>query len=367
MRFLCVGLLAATAAMASGGKNQGGGAATGVVEVRTFDETAPAGGTVQMKLMFTQPHPISSGAAMFSLSEMTVDGVALSSPSGTAAATALVQNGSLYLSLISPNSDLGTQLDYPFLTVTMDVPKSVSAGTSIPLGPSSLSCDSPTGPIVFADPKPGTLSIRGKLSISGLWPGGGTWPANTVLSLRGTGFQPGSRVNTKMKTGSPVFVSDTEIRLTLERSATLDQQPITVINPDKSEVTYYSYMRGVLIQKPSREILQRVEPAFASQTQAVVTVGPLATMGAGQFTAVAIQNPNPGPVSVSFRSALTGSFGTVVLPSGGRVMDELSKLVGVDSIASGDSVIISATAGVQILGITADENAGTVTPFLPSL
>jgi hypothetical protein len=39
--------------------------------------------------------------------------------------------------------------------------------------------------------------------------------------------------------------------------------------------------------------------------------------------------------------------------------------VGVASLRTGDSVLINATAAVQILGLHADEVAGTVTPFLP--
>jgi hypothetical protein len=86
----------------------------------------------------------------------------------------------------------------------------------------------------------------------------------------------------------------------------------------------------------------------------------------GQFVALAVQNPNPGPVSVTFQLQSTGATTSIVLPSGGRIKDELGALLGGLSVNAGDVVKVNATAGVQILGLIGDENATTVTPFLPT-
>ena len=373
MRLGLISLLMSSLLAASGTNKPGGtGGGTGTVappgtaEIRVFNEISPVGGTVQMKAMFTQPHPISSGGGSIALDNMSVDGVAVSSPSGLSAGAALVNNGFLNISLISPTSDLGTALDYPFLTVTLDVPKSVPAGTSIPLDVSGLTLQAPDGPITITSTKIGTLTLTSSLSISGVYPGGGTWPAGTRVSLRGLGFKTGTKVTTKMKIGNPVLVSPTELDFTLQETTTLDQQLIQASNPDGSRVTYFSYMRGVLVHTPSSDILRRTEPIFPSATRVTATIDVQAATSAAQFTAVALQNSNPGPVSVQFQLRSSGSTATFVIPSGGRLMNDLATILGT-AVSPGDIVTVSSTSGIQIVGIAADSDAQVVIPFVPAL
>lgn len=351
---------------AGGGGGGGGITAPGAAEIRTLSEKVPAGGTVQVKHLFTQPRPITSSGAFSSLNGFSVDGVAISSPLGDAAGTAVAQNGLLYVNVVSPASDFGMSLDYPFLIVTMDIPGSTAAGSVFPLGISNMIADGPGGPLTLVDPKPGTLTIGGSVSVRGVYPGGGTWPAGTVISVRGTGFQPSTRVSTKMRTSNPVYISPTEIQFALLNTTTLDMQPVQITNPDGSQVTYYSYLRGVLVRPPSRPLLLATEPIFQTQTHGVATVGPLPALAAGQFTALAVQNPTAGPVVVSFHLQRTGTTNIVQLPSGGRVMDELSALLGGAALTPGDVIDVAATSGVQILGMQGDARTGTVTPFLPA-
>jgi hypothetical protein len=302
MRFLLISAIAAGNIFAGGGVN-----APGTAEIRTFSEKAPAGGTVQVKNMFTQPHPISSGGASFALADMSVDGVAVSSPLGDTAGAAVVRNGKLYVSVVSPSSDFGTNLDYPFLTITMDVPIAAKAGSSMPLSLSGLSFQSPDGPLTFVDPKPGALTVGGTISVRGVYPGGGTWPAGTAIKVRGTGFQPGTKLSTRMKISPPVYVSPVEMRFTLQENTTLDQQPILAGNPDGSQVVYFSYLRGTLVQAPSRALLQATEPIFPARTQGIVNIHPLPVAAPGQFTGLAVQNPTPGPVVLTFRLQSSGA------------------------------------------------------------
>jgi hypothetical protein len=179
------------------------------------------------------------------------------------------------------------------------------------------------------------------------------------------GFQKNTKLTTKMKTTDPVFVSPSEMEFTLQQTATLDQQPVQAINPDGSRVTYYSYMRGVLIQTPSQEILQRTEPIFPGATRITAMIDVPTRAGAAQFTAVALQNSNPGPVSVQFQLQSTGATATSLSPSGGRLMDDLAAILGT-AVSPGDRVTVSSTAGIQILGIAADPDAQVLTPFLPT-
>ena len=154
--------------------------------------------------------------------------------------------------------------------------------------------------------------------------------------------------------------------LTLMEPATLDMQAFNVVNPDGSEVTFFSYARGVPVWAPSRPLLLNTDPLFQTLTHGTATIGPLPALSSGQFEAIAIQNPNPETAVVSFHLERTGATTTLTLPSGGRVMDDLAVLLGGTSVTVEDVVTVSATSGVQILGIHGDENAGTVTAFLPS-
>ena len=358
-------LIPATLLASGGGSEVSGITALNNAEVRTLSETVPAGGTVQVKHLFTQPRPISSGGTGFAVDSLRIDGVALASPLGDTAGAAVLQNGMLYIAVVSPNSDFGTNLDYPFLTITMDVPASTPAGFTIPLGLTNASFQSPDGPLTLTDPKPGVLTIGGTLSVQGVYPGGGTWPVDTDITVRGTGFQPGTKLVTKMKTSAPVYVSPTELRFTLQQTATLDQQRILLKNPNGSQVVYYSYLRGVPVSKPASALLQHTEPIFATNTQGSATVGPLGAVTAGQFVALAVQNPSQGSVSVAFHLLRTGTTTTLVLPPGGRVMDDVSNLLHT-AVAAGDVINVSSTANVQILGLDCDEKAYTVSPFVPA-
>jgi hypothetical protein len=369
-RFFILSIFGSGFIFGASGAGSGGGGGTGVTpagsgEVRTLSEKVPAGGTVQVKYLLTQPRPITGGAARFSLNGFSVDGVSLSNPLGDTAGAAVAINGELTISIISPSSTFGTNLDYPFLTTTMDIPASTPTGSTFPLGVSGATFLTPTGPLTLTDPKPGVLTIGGSVSVRGVYPGGGTQPAGTVISVRGQGFQPGTKLITKMKISSPVYISSTEMRFSLQQTVAMDAQPIQVSNPDGSQVIFYSYLKGAPVYTPTRGLLQKTEPIFQTLTHGVATVGPLPASADGDFVALAVQNPTLGPVVVTFQLQSTGATSTVLLPSGGRVMDELSALVG-GVVPAGDVVTVTATSGVQILGIYGSDARGEVIPFLPA-
>lgn len=378
-RCLTIALLAAPAILASGPSGtsgSGGGGGTGgggttatsttTAEVRSLNERIPAGGTVHAKFLLTQPRPITGGGASLTLSSKTLKGVSVTSPLGDTAGAAVAQNGSVYVSIISPSSDFGTNLDYPFLTVTMDIPASTAAGSVFPLTLGAGNFQSPDGAFTLTNAKPGALTIGGSISMSGVFPGGGTWPAGTVIRVMGTGFQPGTKISTKMKTSNAVYVSPGEMRFSLQEATTMDAQPIQAGNPDGSMVVFYAYLRGKPVSTPSRLLLQNTDPIFQTQTHGFAIVGPLPSEASGQFTALAIENPTTGPVVVNFELRSTGAMSSVLLPSCTRIMDTLPVLLGGAAVNAGDSVIVTATSAVRILGLQGDEIAGTVTPFLPA-
>jgi hypothetical protein len=156
--------------------------------------------------------------------------------------------------------------------------------------------------------------------------------------------------------------------MVLKEQTTLDAKLIQVVNGFFTQ-NYYSYLRGVLVSEPSRTLLRSVEPIFQLQTHALATSDPFASQGAGQYPAFALQNPNPGPAAVTMN--LSHSDGTVstsmiVLPSGGRVMDDAAALTGAADVRQGDVFSLTSTSPIQILGMIVDEAAGSVKPFLPA-
>ena len=352
-----------------GGGTGGGGTTTGITapnaaEVRSLNARVPSGTTFQAQFLLTQPRPIGSAGSRLFIDSFQVNGVAIFSPLGDAAGAAVWQNGFLTVNVVSPNGDYGSNLDYPYMTVTMTVPPTVPSGSAFPLDFVSANYVGPTGPYTITDPKPGVLTVGGSISIHNVTPGGGTWPSGTVVTVEGSGFSPATKITAKMRLSPITYVSPTELRFTLlDSSTTMDMLALTAQNPDGSQVTYYSYLRGQLVNAPSRPLLHQTDPVFQSQLHGVATFH-VPALGLGQFEAIAVQNPTTGPVSLSFQLQSTGAVTMVTLPSGGRLMNDISSLLGT-AVAAGDSVVLTATSGVQILGLLGDETQGTVTPFLP--
>jgi len=363
-RLITAGLLASAALLAAGKQNP---TPANTAEVRVSSEMIPPGGTVQVKFSLTEPQPITSTGSSFAMGVMSVDGVAVWSPAGDAGGVGVLNNGQLHISAISPSGNLGNGLDYPFLTITSDIPASVKYGSSFPL---TLGADSSistaAGPMTLLV-KPGRLDVKGSVSIHGVYPGGGNWPAGTVVKVLGSGFQAGTKVTTKFAVSSIYIVSSGEIDLTLKDQTYLDSQAVTVQHPDRSSDRYFCYLRGVPVRVPSRTLLQHAEPAFPLQSHAIASLV-VPDLSSSQFAALALQNANPGPLVVTFqlvsRTAGTQST-TVTLPSGTRIVDDLSSLLDGYPVAPGDTLQLTATAPLQILGLLGDESAFTVAPFFP--
>jgi hypothetical protein len=328
-------------------------------------EIAPAGGTVQMKFSTTSPQPILSGGT--GIPGTSLNGVALTSPLGDAAGIAIEQGSTIRIIPISPLGDLGTS-EYPFLTVTMTLPANLSTGTVIPIDLSGTDLYSAAGRIAVTT-KPGSITVGGTFSINEIRPGGGTLPGGSLVRIFGQGFQQNAGLRTvDFNYSSYKVVSTNEIDFFLKEQTTLDAKAVQVTSGGITS-TFYSYLRGEYLQKPSRTLLRSIDPAFQQLTHALAQAGPFAAQGPSQYVALALQNPNPGPAAVTL--TLTRADGStasnlIVLPSGARIMDEVSALIGTRPLTAGDVLNVVSTAAIQILGIYADESAGAATPFLPS-
>src|SRR5262249_2801727 len=209
-------------------------------------------------------------------------------------------------------------------------------------------------------------------SILNVVPGGGVLPAGSVVSIRGIGFQPKTQVQLNaIKFSSIRYVGPQEIQFTLAADTNMTGQKIQVVNPDGSQDTYFSILRGVPLMQGAQPLLARAVPVFSSMTHSWAVFSPIAPTAAGVFTGIALQNPGVAPANISvslFSSSntLLGSSSFTV-PSGYRLMTETSELAQGAAPGFGSYLVVSSTTPVQVFGFAADTGAGAVTPFAAAL
>ena len=131
--------------------------------------------------------------------------------------------------------------DYPLLTVALRIRPDVPAGTRtlFTLNPSSLW--TLNGRPVGTRVSPATVTAGGSVAVSSVSPGEGWFPAGTVVSVRGVGFNGQTRVHLEnANITAERVVSATEIRFTLAEAAMMTAARVRVDNPDGSRVIYYA-------------------------------------------------------------------------------------------------------------------------------
>ncbi len=355
----------------------GGGGATsgipvpGVSEIRTNSQTIPPGGTAQVQFSLTEPKPIMTGTGRFGFSFAdTLFGASVNSPGGDAFGVAAYSNGTVNVNIISPQFSLGTITDYPIVTLTSHVSADALPGSTYPLS-ANLSLVAPTGTSVIMAPVNGTLTIGGSLFVNNVLPGGGSWPAGTVVRILGGGFSRGTTISrSSFRIRSLTFVSASELDIVLDKTTILDSQRIDVTNPDKAKttITYYSYLRGVEAVKSAEPLVVATDPMYPQLTYLRVAAMQ-APFGINQsiLTALSMQNPNQTPVIVKLEAQT--AFGkiaetTITLGFGERITRELGEFFG-QALPVGATVKATSTLPIQFLGFTADRATGDVTPFMP--
>ncbi|QOY88150.1 hypothetical protein [Paludibaculum fermentans] len=343
-------------------------------EVRVLDETQPAGGTVQLKLSLTEPKPISSGTKRMALDPFAFDavfGISLWSPLGDVFGVAHVDGGQLAVNSMSPLSSLGTVVDYPILTVAAHIRPDAAAGMTVPLSldPGSTFVDALGFVEPFVPSKPGILTLAGSASIHNVVPGGGTWPAGTVIHVAGSGFDPAARVRTKFKTKSVLVVNPSEIQLVLAETVEMDAQKINVTNPNKDTVDYFSYLRAVPQGASVQPVVASAHPIFPRSFQflQVSTTQQSQGVRGTQLTALAIQNSNAATAQIRLE-AWTPAGGvlasaSLALAYGESITRELGEYFH-SKLSPGTMVRVFATVPVQVVSFTADTSTGDLKPFI---
>src|SRR5215471_13508072 len=330
-----LGILLLTAATALAG-GPGPSGSTPQVSLHVPNETAPPGGLAQMKFMVTQPTPISTGGPVVPYDAAMFDGVwgiEVFCATGDVNGVAMI-NGSR-VSVLYTQSAGSQGTDYPIMTMALHVrPDAVSGSkTQFQLDPSSTWTLGSLGTATLAPNPPAIVTVGGSVSILDVVPGGGMLPAGSVVSIKGIGFQPKTQVQLNaIKASSIQLVNSQEIRFTLAVDTNMTGQKIQVFNPDGSQDTYFSYLRGVSFATSMQPLLAGAVPIFSSMTHSWAEFTPMAPASSSQFTGIALQNPSVAPanVTVSLYSAANALLGTstFTVSSGYRLMEEASELTG---------------------------------------
>jgi hypothetical protein len=330
---------------------------------------APPGGIVQMKLMVTTPTPISSGGPRFAF-DATFDavwGIELFNPGGDVNGAAVINGSNVNVFYTTSSAAQGT--DYPIMTVALHVRPDAVPGsqTQFSLDPSSTWILGLLGPATLKPLTPATVTVGGTISITNVVPGGGLLPAGSIVSIQGMGFQPKTQVQLNaIKASSITVISSNLIQFTLAEATNMNGQKIQVVNPDGSQDTYFSYMRGLPLFTSDRTLLQNTLPIFSSLTHASAVYPPIPGLPATQFSGVAVQNPNltATVVTIVLYSAQGIQLGssTISVPSGYRFIAETTELTNA-SAQAGNYFVVTSTQPVQSFVFIADDSQSTLLPF----
>lgn len=357
-----------TGSPTNGGPGPSCSTATRQISLHIPNESAPPGGIVQMKVLVTEPSPVSSSGPRIPLpGRVIVKGIQLFNPTGDVSGVALVGPSLISIESITSTGTQGS--DYPIMTVALQLPPDISVGTQLQFGldPSSTWTLGLLGTATVKPFTPAIITAGGSISITDVVPGGGIQPAGTVISVQGIGFQPGTQVQlSAIKASSITVVSPQEIQIVLAEPTQMNGKKIQVTNPDGSSDTYFSYMRGIPLGSSNQPLLSTAVPIFSSVThsQAVFSAGDLAN---GEFSGIAVQNPSLIAANVRFTlfSSSNVPLGgtTVVIPGGNRIMRETSELAGV-APPQGSYLVVSSDISVQMFGFLGDTVTGTVVPYV---
>src|SRR5215469_6562906 len=292
-RFVFACVVAARLAVAQGGPGPSG--SNNQVSLHIPNEMAPPGGVVQMKLLVTTPTPISSGGPRFDF-DSTFDavwGIELFNPTGDVNGAAVINGSQVNVFYTTSSGAQGT--DYPIMTVALHVRSDVSPGsqTQFSLDPSSTWVLGLLGPATLKPMTPATITVGGTISITNIVPGGGVLPAGSVVSIQGMGFQDKTQVQLNAINASSIaLIGPNEIQVTLAETTNMTGQKIQMVNPDGSQDTYFSYLRGISLVQSARPLLQNTIPIFSSVTYSKAVYGPIGTLLPNQFSGIAVQNSN---------------------------------------------------------------------------
>ena len=206
------------------------------MSLQVSSETAPAGGSVQIKVTVAAPALISTGSISMDLDPAVfgaIASVAVFSATGDQIGYANVNTQHMEAHFSSPSGGVGQLPGLPVLAVSVPVLSAVMPGAivSLSVDASASAWTDPQGNAYSVTANPGKFTVGGRLSVVNVTPGGGLLPQDTVLEIRGTGFQPGTAVSIDGVALSAVrYVAPDRIDVTLGGATEMTGKHMRVAN-----------------------------------------------------------------------------------------------------------------------------------------
>ena len=275
-----------------------------------------------------------------------------------AAGATLRDGDSVIVRMVSPAA-AGISSD-PLIAVTVSVSGQAAAVATVSLSlAASQSGSSLPGLVNQVD-----SIVNGAVSITDVLPGGGLLPAGSPVAIVGSGFQPGAQVLIDgVSPASTSWVDSSRIEIVTAAETQLDGKLVTVANPDFTGAACFSFLRTTDLGPSTRPLLAATEAIFPLQTRSSAE---FAAPASGTFFALALQNPGLADSTVTVEALDAGSVvasTAVALPPLTRISREVSELFP-DGVPGSAVFRLSATAPVQMLGLSGNENDVSVTPVL---
>jgi hypothetical protein len=154
----------------------------------------------------------------------------------------------------SPAGGIGQLPELPILVVTVPINAAAAAGATVQI---SLDPAGSTWRDTLQNPysvtvSPGRFTVGGSLSIESISPGGGLFPAATILRIQGAGFDATtSAAADGVIISSVQLVSPREIDVTLGGQTELTGKHFLLANANGQAVDYFSAPPSAPSQPPS--------------------------------------------------------------------------------------------------------------------
>ncbi len=336
------------------------------VSLKIARETAPPGGIAQVKVLVTEPKPISTGRMAFSFGRLErIAGIAVMSPTNDTFGVAQLGGSDIRFAVRSTTSSFGMDPDYPILTVAARVPATVPLGTVLPvrIGGDGITLLGPRGAVYPIQASDGSVTVATGISIDDVSPGSADLPAGSGVTIVGHGFRPTTKVRFSEALLSSVrFVDSTHLRVVLAQPARMHGMRIRAENPDGAKTTYFSYQRTRRQGISAFAAVQNSVPLFPLRmtTHARVPVRVVSTAVALQNISAAIA---PVIVDLLAPDGQVLARKTITVNPSRYVLREVSELFGITYVPS-SSVRVQSTVPIQVMGIEIDP-AGDATPIVP--
>ena len=334
-----------------------------VLSLRVVSESIPAGAIVQVKIEVTEATPITTGDSHILWSLGDIDGAALGGDDS--AGVAVVRDGVVALSILSPSASIGMSSDYA-VTLTGRVPAGAALGTRLPvkLNADTLRLFDASGRMYTAtEIDNGRVTVANKITVSDVVPGSADLPAGSVVSVFGTSFNRHTRIWFGDTSLAQVrYVSPTRIDVVLAEPARMHGMRVRARNEDGFRTTYYSYQRTRRDAPSADPLLRDAVPVFPLRGMHAATLRVAATT-----VGLALQNIEATDTQVF--ATLTNEDGlalaSAVIPVGVNrfVVRTLDEIFAVPFAGTG-VIRLSSAGAVQALGVDVDAT-GTARPRLP--